>query len=61
MTAVLQFVDANDMDDASEYDDAMSRLGSMSMNSVYSSDDDSSPNVRMTGSPGQLADVRCPS
>lgn len=58
-----QFVEANEFDDASEYDDATSRLGSMSMSSIYSSDEDSPP-YRSTGSPGRLtegagtADVR---
>ena len=57
---LLQFVDANDMDDASEYDDAMSRLGSMSMSSAYSSDDDASPSNRFAGSPGRLTEVPVP-
>lgn len=54
---MLQFADANDMDDASEYDDAMSRMGSMSMSSAYSSDDDTSPVNRLSGSPGRLTEV----
>jgi len=49
-------VEANEFDDASEYDDATSRLGSMSMSSVYSSDDDLPP-YRSTGSPGRVTEV----
>lgn len=49
----MQFTDANEFDDASEYDDATSRMGSMSMSSMYGSDDESaSPPFRQTGSPG---------
>ncbi|DBA77767.1 hypothetical protein WJX77_009166 [Trebouxia sp. C0004] len=50
-----QYVEANEFDDASEYDDATSRLGSMSMSSVYSSDDDPPP-YGSTGSPGRVTD-----
>ena len=57
---MLQFVDANDIDDASEYDDAMSRMGSMSMSSAYSSDDDTSPVNQLAGSPGRPTEVGCP-
>lgn len=57
---MLQFVDANDVDDESEYDDAMSRMGSMSMSSAYSSDDDTSPVNRLAGSPGRPTEVGCP-
>ena len=57
---MLQFVDANDVDDASEYDDAMSRMGSMSMSSAYSSDDDTSPFNRLSGSPGRPTEVGTP-
>ncbi len=49
-------MEANEFDDASEYDDATSRLGSMSMSSIYSSDDDSPP-YRSTGSPGRVTEV----
>lgn len=55
----LQFVDANDADDASEYDDAMSRMGSVSMHSAYSSDDDMSPVHQLSGSPGRPTEVSC--
>lgn len=54
---MLQFVEANDADDASEYDDAMSRMGSISMSSAYSSDDDTSPVNRLSGSPGRPTEV----
>lgn len=57
---MLQFVDANDVDDESEYGDAMSRMGSMSMSSAYSSDDDTSPVNRLAGSPGRPTEVGCP-
>lgn len=52
--AAAQFTDANEFEDAaSEYDDATSRLGSMSMSSMYASDDESaSPPGWQTGSPG---------
>lgn len=56
LQALLQFVDANEMDDASEYDDAMSQLGSMSMSSAFS-DDEASPLNRSSGSPGRLTEV----
>ena len=51
---LVQFTDAGEFEDAaSEYDDATSRLGSMSMSSMYASDDEStSPPGWQTGSPG---------
>ena len=56
LQALLQFVDAHDMDDASDYDDAMSQLGSMSMSSAWS-DDEASPLNRFSGSPGRRTEV----
>ena len=39
----------------------MSRMGSVSMHSAYSSDDDMSPVNQLSGSPGRPTEVSCPS